>query len=70
MPEQTTEPKACEFGHYHGGIWIGCPNQATVYGGGPGANDWAGYACGFHAEQVDWFSVWERLDSPGHSIKV
>lgn len=46
--------RLCEFG---------CGRPATVYGGYPGANDWAGRACDPCAAAAVGFTVWERLDA-------
>ena len=38
----------------------GCGRPATVYGGGPGAGDWAGYYCDECCKALG-FQVWDRL---------
>jgi hypothetical protein len=38
----------------------GCGRVATVYGGGPGAGDWAGYYCDACCSALG-FDVWDRL---------
>jgi hypothetical protein len=37
--------RLCEFG---------CMREATHYGGYAGANEWAGYVCETHADQLAW----------------